>query len=376
MNQDLFIIGATGNVGRELIRQVNAKDIDPTVHSNPSRIVGVASSKLYLYDPQGLGERAAQFANRQIDAPTYVALPQVLGNVSTGKHENLIFVDVTAGGQPVSQFHSFVMENFPYSIVTANKKPLADGTVDEFEALVRNVPRYGYRSSVMAGADVVTKLRNLRDLRDPITSIEGCFSGTLGYLSTALQNGEAFSSALAYAREQGYTEPNPMDDLGGTDVARKLVILARTSGIPLSLDDIALKPFIPAEYVNAEYWDSPSQHTFALNERGADKYFQDKMVRANAQGNTLRYVARIAQEGGNFVATCQLDEVDPNISPLATLKGTANMVSIVSEIYGPQSPYVVRSPGAGREVTAANVRNDVIDLLRNRMLVSSPYLST
>jgi len=334
MIQDVFIIGATGKVGKTLVSQIFEKgDTDKRKHKNPTRIIGLASSKSFIHSKHGLSEDICKsFSKKESEGSSYGSPDDLLG---IQFDDNVVFVDATANREEMKDFHLKVIEETPHGIVTANKNPIAHCDMDTFNKLIRNVGRYGFRCSVMAGAEAVNKVRDLKDLGDEVLSIEGCFSGTLGYISTELEKGREFNEIVEEARKLGYTEPNPQDDLSGEDVARKILILGRTAGFKLNYDDINLSPFVP------------------FNVR---------------EGNVLRYVASINnRKHGEISVNVGLKEV-PKDSSLGSLKGTSNKIIIITETYGPDSPYIVEAPGAGLEITAQNIRRDLLEQLKERVV--------
>ena len=360
MTQDVYIIGATGTVGSELVRQVFEKgDTDPA-RPNPTRVVGLASSTHTLYSAKGLTpEQSLAFAGgSHANSRAYRDLNELLGVGSNGRttEENVLaFVDATALNEPMAQFHSYVIEETPHGLVTANKNPVALSDYDTFQELTQDPGKYGYRCTVMAGAEAVPLLQDLGDLNDTLHSIEGCFSGTLGYIASELENGGNFSEILREAKDQGYTEPDPRDDLSGLDVARKLVVLARTAGYNVGIGDVHIEPFIPQEYFTDESIDDFLARTTQL-----DTPFKDRMEAARADGQTLRYVAGMKIEDGTPIIEVSLKEV-PVESGLGGLKGTKNKLVVVSGTY--PDGYSVEAAGAGPDVTAQNIRRDLSHLL-------------
>lgn len=237
-----------------------------------------------------------------------------------------------------------------FNIVLANKKPLAVAQI-EYDRLMQTARDRGltirYEATAGAGLPVFDTLAKLQSAGDKVETILGCFSGTLGYLMTALQDGVRFSEAVKQAWKLGYTEPDPRDDLSGTDVARKALILARTLGRRLELSDIDLEPLFGPDV------DSNDPATFIANLRKLDDEFAARIESARKKGNVLRYVARIGK-----TIRVALDEV-PEGSPMGRLRGTDNQVVIHSKRYK-NNPLVVTGPGAGAEVTAAGVLNDIV----------------
>ena len=366
MIQDIFVIGATGKVGKTLVHQIVEKgDIDPSVHVNPTRVVGLASSTNFVYSLEGLSSSELyDFINRRYgQSQRYSRLDEfleVVGNKHRKEKSALVFVDVTAVNEPMREFHLKIIRETGYGIVTANKNPVALSDYAVFKELTRDPRRYGYRCSVMAGAEAVPFLQDLKDLNDSLQSIEGCFSGTLGYITTELGKDRKFSEILKEAVEKGYTEPDPRDDLNGLDVARKLVVLTRTAGFGIGMEDIQVEPFIPQEYLLDE-----SVSDFLEKSAELEGYFEKKVSIARKKGQSLRYVSRMDIIKKVPKIEVSLKEV-PKESELGRLRGKTNKIVIISEAYPKDNSYVITAPGAGLLVTARNVRRDLLHLLGER----------
>lgn len=247
-----------------------------------------------------------------------------------------------------------------YRIVLANKKPL---TIEQevYDRLTRagatangHPPRRlsaaRWETTCGAGLPVIATLHRLIASGDPIIRIAGALSGTLGYVMTGLQQGRPFSEVVREAHRLGYTEPDPRDDLGGVDVARKALILARGLGWRIGLEDVAVTGLYPPEMAAlsvAEFLDVlPS----------LDAHFQRLVDGAAAQGAVLRYVATVA-EGRCIVGPQTVDAG----SPLGQLRGADNLVEFHTLWYQP-TPLVVQGRGAGVEATAAGVLSDIVEL--------------
>ena len=159
----------------------------------------------------------------------------------------------------------------------------------------------------------------------------------------------------------GYTEPHPKDDLNGLDVARKLIICARTFGHNVSMSDIELEGFIDESFLNIE-----DVNEFMESVKGADLEIKDKFDSAKSKGKTLRYIALFElHENGDSVFNVGLREVPPD-SPLGNLKGSSNKVIVETDIFSGNKKYIIESPGAGPDVTAWGLRRELLSRLRGR----------
>lgn len=234
----------------------------------------------------------------------------------------------------------------------ANKKPLT-GPYEDFVKLTQNPKLIGLESTCGAGLPVIVTLQRMLKSGDTITRMEGQLSGTLGYILSALEGGGKFSDIVREAKSLGFTEPDPRDDLSGTDVARKALILARCTGQKVELSDIAVEALFPSTFADLAL----DEFMQRLPELDAD--MEAKVQAAKSQGKVLRYAAVIdANISVGIVA------VDAS-NPLAGLKGTDNLVSFSSKFYE-TSPTVIKGPGAGLEVTASGVLADAMSLISAR----------
>jgi homoserine dehydrogenase len=360
MFQDVFIIGATGKVGAELINQIILNDgVCANKHANPTRVVGVASSKTYLYNKNGLNRHELiGFSKKEIFGKEYGNVLELIDIIDANLDN--IFIDVTAGKEEMLNFHLKVINETKFRIVTANKNPLVLCDTKTFRSLIKDARRYGYRCSVMAGAEAVGKMVDLTDLGDVPKSISGCFSGTLGYLTSELETGTKLSSAVAKAVELGFTEPNPVVDLNGGDVARKMLILVRSAGFKMDYEDIELMPFVSNELLK-----SNSIEELLLNLKKADNDFEKKFLVAKNKNNTFRFVGEFDSSKNKVIVGLKEVKID---SPLGQLKGNSNKIVVVTDVYTSKNPYVVESPGAGLKVTAQNIRRDLLSMLDGRQI--------
>ena len=277
-------------------------------------------------------------------------LPSFLQRMRTLNLPNSIFVDCTSAQEVADQYEEILNENI--SIVTPNKKANS-GTYDRYRALkqaaFRRGVRFYYETNVGAGLPVINTLNDLMLSGDRVIRIEAVLSGTMNYIFSSYEAGVSFSSIVRAAKEKGYTEPDPRDDLNGKDVARKILILAREAGMPLELDQVAVKSVVPADCEQVEGVEDFFQ---ALQKH--DGFFEQLRAGAEAKSQKLRYMAVL----DNGTAQVSLASVGSD-HPFYSLKGSDNIILLTTERYHDR-PMVIRGPGAGAEVTAAGVFADII----------------
>ena len=349
-----------GQIGRELASQLIAQEKHLRQELGLDvKVIGLADRSGIKVEEHGFGASALQKLARQkatgaklFDRDSPLSLEQLRAMMREElwllPSHRPILVDLTS--DETAPLLQEALEN-GFHIVLANKKPLAVAQL-EFDRLMQTAKERGlalrYEATAGAGLPVLDTLAKLQEAGDRVTEIQGAFSGTLGYIMTALEEGRRFSEAVRDAWKLGYTEPDPRDDLSGTDVARKALILARTLGRRLELSDIALESL----YTHAV--DSGEPARFVDNLATLDDAFAEKVARAKREEKVLRYVAKIGKRairvGVEAVAAA---------SPLGRLQGTANTIVIYSKRYA-TNPLVVTGPGAGAAVTAAGVLNDIV----------------
>jgi aspartokinase/homoserine dehydrogenase 1 len=264
--------------------------------------------------------------------------------------ENSVFIDVTASDDPVQYYNELLTGNI--AIVAANKRANTQ-TLEKYhqlhtDAKNRNV-QFHYETNVGAGLPVINVLRSLSAGGDQVVKIEAVLSGTMNWLLSEYDGNKPFSELVKLAKENGFTEPDPRDDLSGMDVARKCLILARECGLEIELDDIPVVPLMSPEAAKAK--DIPA---FFELLKEYDSSFQNKYNAAKASGKKLRYVGSI--EKG--VAKVELIEVGADHA-FYSLIGTENCLILTTNYYK-KYPMVIKGPGAGVDVTAAGILADII----------------
>lgn len=328
-----------GNVGRELVRQITAERENLHRNSGIDLIYcGLFNSRQGIFKPNGLTAADAEAfpADTKADpmrAVSEIPLPCIL-------------IDTTSSDAALPLMKAMLKRGG--AVVSANKKPFSGSQAGYDELLALGGNRIFFEATVGAGLPIVCTLLDLRKTGDAIEHISGCFSGTLGYIFSELHTGSTYAEAVSRTKALGFTEPDPRDDLSGTDVARKAVILSRLMGSRIELENITLQSLFPQALS-----DLPVEAFMKrLHERNA-KYAQ-KLQAAQTKGKALRYVADVSPKG----CTVGLKAV-PADSDIGALKGPDNIVIIQTRRYH-GNPLVIKGPGAGVPVTAAGVFADIL----------------
>jgi bifunctional aspartokinase / homoserine dehydrogenase 1 len=350
---DVVLLGF-GQIGRSLAAMLSRA----RVAGVSLRVVGVIDRSGSVFSARGIAARELRaMAARKAEGTPLVAAHvgtadarEALRHIARHALSRPILVDVTADDTAALLIEAV---EGGMDVVLANKRPLA-GPLATFRALHERAHAAGRRvrheTTVGAGLPVIDTFRKLVDSGDRVLRIDGCTSGTLGYLLTEVSKGRAFSVALRRAMQLGYTEPDPRDDLGGVDVARKALILARLLGFAGELEDIAVESLVPPALR------SVSRDAFVEQIGSLDAAWAARVEEATAQGGVLRYVASVTARQVSVGL-----QVVPRSSPLAALDGTDNQLVFTTRRYR-SNPLVITGPGAGPAVTAAGVLNDVIAL--------------
>jgi aspartokinase/homoserine dehydrogenase 1 len=280
-------------------------------------------------------------------------LARVGEHVRTEHLPHAIIVDCSASDAVAAHYADWLAAGI--HVITPNKQAGA-GPLARYRSIraasAASGTRFRYEATVGAGLPVIQTLRDLLDTGDELRSVEGIFSGTLAWLFNRYDGQQAFSELVHEAHSLGYTEPDPRDDLSGTDVARKLVILAREAGLDLSLEQVQVESLVPAGLV-----DCPRED-FLARLAEADRAMRERHARASAGGMVLRYVARLKLSADGPSASVGLVEL-PREHAFAHLRLTDNVVQFCTRRYA-DNPLVVQGPGAGPEVTAAGVFADLL----------------
>jgi homoserine dehydrogenase len=366
------ILFGVGGVGRSLLRQiVEQRTFHALQYGLRLELLAVCDSDGAVVEPNGGLEDdliqeiiAAKAAGQRLaQHPAGGIQNDLSGIVDIAGRSGTVVVDCTATDATVPAL--IFARDQQYKLVLANKKPLtihqevydrltSAGGTNGTGAPVRQLAHTRWETTVGAALPVIVTLNRLVSSGDEVKRITGTFSGTLGYVMTGLQEGKPFSAIVREAHRLGYTEPDPRDDLGGVDVARKALILARGLGWQLDLEDVEVRGLYPADMDGlsvAEFMDALPR---------LDEEFQMRVAEAQSAGKVLRFAAQVEAQGEGGVC-----RVGPTLvsaaTPLGRLSGTDNLVEFTTRWYNP-NPLVVQGRGAGTDATAAGVLSDIVEL--------------
>jgi aspartokinase/homoserine dehydrogenase 1 len=348
----LYMVGV-GLIGGTLLKQVESQaEFLREKRNLEIKVVGLANSRRMALTENGISLENWKDA---LDAGEPFSMLRFTEQMKAFNLPNAIFVDNTASGD-VAGFYDQILDA-SISISTPNKVA-ASSPYAQYLRLKQLANRRGvqwrYETNVGAGLPIISTLNDLIHSGDRIVKIEGILSGTLSFIfNTFCEPGQqaGFSAIVREAKKRGLTEPDPRDDLSGSDVRRKLLILARESGLPLESADIEIEQILPEKCVQATSVDAFFE---ALEQ--SDDYFEKMRKTAADNGKVLRFVAKL-EEGKAAIVLQQFDTGHP----FYFLSGSDNMVVFTTERYR-ERPLVVRGPGAGAEVTAAGVFAEVIGM--------------
>ncbi len=342
-----------GNVGGTLIDQIlkSARSIESR-KGIALNIFAIANSKNILFRKTGVPKKwKAALEERGIP----YTLDTVFDYAKENHLENLIVVDNTASEEFVSSYFDFVGNGF--DLVSSNK--IANTLDYNFyellrENLIKNQKQYRYETNVGAGLPLIDTIKLLHLSGENITRIKGVFSGSLSYIFNVFSDEDRpFSSIVKEAKQKGYTEPDPREDLSGNDVGRKLLILARELDLKNEFFDITIENLIPEDLRKG------SALNFMEQIESLDTQFE-KIKETQAPNHVLRYVGELSGDLQQDLGTLEVKLISvPKESALGQIKGSDSIIEIYTESYGEQ-PLVIQGAGAGAAVTARGVFGDIL----------------
>lgn len=347
---NLYVVGL-GLIGGTLLKQI---DEHATYLCEQKKlkinVIGIANSKKMLINDNTIDLKTwkddLEYSESTAD------LDQFMNQMLMKKLPNSIFVDCTSNKDIVSYYFSILESGI--SVVTPNKIANSSSYAD-YQKLKRLTSihhgKFLYETNVGAGLPVINTLQNLLNSGDRVIKVEGILSGTLSYIFNNFKGNAKFSDIVKIAKDKGFTEPDPRDDLNGTDVARKILILAREIGANLELENVQKEDILPESCKNAKTVDE-----FFIELEKNNHYFEEKKAQAEKEGKVLRFIASFE----NNTASIKLTAVDSS-HPFYSLSGSDNIISFTTDRYR-ERPLVVQGPGAGAEVTASGLFAEIITL--------------
>ncbi|KAF2769679.1 hypothetical protein EJ03DRAFT_91783 [Teratosphaeria nubilosa] len=363
----LAVIGV-GGVGKAFLHQLHhlqtrLRQRNPPTHLNLI-LLRRSTTQILSSSFQPLDTSTVLDQLHQSQQPL-LPLPELLDYLHTAPGK-VILVDNTSDQTLAASYPSILQKGI--SIVTPNKKAFSDSHAlwsDIFSAAANGTgsPNNGYvfhESTVGAGLPVISTLKELVETGDEVTKIEGVFSGTMSFLFNSFQplggGGGRFSAEVKKAKDLGYTEPDPRDDLNGLDVARKLTILARLAGLPVdSPTSFPVQSLIPQELESVSSGDE-----FLEKLPQFDRQMDDLKESATKEGKVVRFVGSI--DVPSKQVKVGLEKFDAS-HPIAALKGSDNIINFYTKRYG-SNPLIIQGAGAGGEVTAMGVTGDLLKVVR------------
>ncbi|TXI14137.1 MAG: bifunctional aspartate kinase/homoserine dehydrogenase I [Pedobacter sp.] len=345
-----FCIG-TGNIGKTLFNQIdNQSQFLEYNNGVQIKVIGISNTRKMAFNEEGIPlkewEQVLESSELSADLPSFIE------QMKNRNLPNCVFVDNSASAAPIEFYEQLFKSNI--SVVTCNK--LANSSsYAQYKSLHDTARQHGvdfyYETNVGAGLPIIRTLKDLMISGDRVITIEAILSGTISFIFNHFKGDAEFHDIVRLAQEKGYTEPDPRDDLKGTDFMRKMLILARNAGYTLEAEDVDIESILPQSCLKAKSVDD-----FYTELKASRSYFNELKNKAEASKKALRYIGKL--ENGR--ANISLQMVDEN-HPFYMLSGSDNIISFTTERYK-ERPLVVKGPGAGAEVTAAGVFADLVNV--------------
>ncbi len=346
---NLFAIGK-GTVGGKLIDQIlETKESMIDQRGLKINVIGVVDSQRYIINEHGLGSDWREDLKNSTHANNF---NEILKALSETGLENIVIADNTSSLEVANLYPTFM--RYGIDIVASNKKAnsMEYSFYKELRSdLKKRARHFFYETNVGAGLPIIDTLKHLHNSSDQVTRIKGVFSGSLSYLFNEYSaRDEKFSEILEEAKEKGFTEPDPREDLSGMDVARKLLILAREVGMTCEFEDVEIESLIPSELLNCNDYSEFMSRKAILNES------YGKIKNGLNSNEVLRYVGDLDTIAGTLKVS--LVKASKN-SPLGNIKNADSIFEIYTKGYG-ELPMIIQGAGAGAEVTARGVYSDLL----------------
>ena len=345
---NLFITGV-GNVGSKLLEQINQQS--EYLENNlrlKIRVMALSNSRKMLLSnlPISLSEWRSQLDQWGTPADRKAFFE----NAKALNLRNTIFIDNTASEDIAMEYGQYLANSM--GVVTCNKIACAD-QLDNYLHLKKTARQFNspflFETNVGAGLPVIDTLNNLIASGDQVVKIQAVLSGSLNFIFNNYTLDNTFVSVVQQAKEEGYTEPDPKIDLSGIDVARKILILARESGLRIELEDIVNNSFLPEECLKTK-----DNESFFASLEANQNHFEELLQAAEKNDSKLKYVAQL-EKGKASVGLQQI----PQGHDFYNLEGSDNIILFYTNRYS-QQPLIVKGAGAGADVTASGIFADII----------------
>ncbi len=345
---NVFCCGV-GNIGSTLLSQINTnQQFLEEKRQVKLNLAGICNSRKMLINDEGISP--ADWRSLLQKETIKTTAKDFVDKAISENLPNSVFIDNT-GSPEVASLYSRLFEH-SISVVACNKIGVS-GSYQEYirnrDAAIRNNADYWYETSVGAGLPIIKTIHELLISGDRIIKIEAILSGTISYIFNNYKGKRTFAEVVKDAQSKGFTEPDPRDDLSGLDFARKMLILARETGLQMELEDVELQPILPKSCMNAK---EPEDFYNELEK--AEKHFETLKRKAESENLALHYVG-ILSGGKAAIKLLMLDTKHP----FYNLTGSDNIISLTTNRYL-HNPMVIKGPGAGAEVTAAGVLSDLV----------------
>jgi len=347
---NIFCLG-TGNIGKTLFRQLEEhREFLKQQNGILINVIGISNTRKMMFDQGGLSLQ--NWESTLSDSSEEASLESFIARMKELNLPNAVFVDNTASPYPIQKYAEVLKSTI--SVVTCNKIGNSSSYA-QYKTFKDLAHQHGvdfyYETNVGAGLPIIRTLRDLMMSGDRVIRIEAILSGTISFIFNNFKGDVTFHDVVKLAQEKGYTEPDPRDDLSGTDFMRKILILARDAGHALEPDDVKIGAILPKACMEATSVDD-----FYAQLKANNDFFEKLKNDAESSGKVLRYIGKLE----NGEASISLEMVDEN-HPFYMLSGSDNIISFTTDRYK-ERPLVVKGPGAGAEVTAAGVFADIVNV--------------
>ncbi|CAN5355237.1 bifunctional aspartate kinase/homoserine dehydrogenase I [soil metagenome] len=351
---NLYVIG-TGLIGGTLLEMLRAQlQVFYDDYNIDFCLRGMANSRHMLISEAGISLSDWEKQLEKNGQPT--SLEEFVTQIQHHNLPNSIFVDCTASDE-VSEIYPELLSS-SISVVTPNKKANS-GTLKYYKELHDMANKHNvafkYETNAGAGLPIISTIDELVSTGDHVEKIEGVLSGTLSYIFNSYTGDQKFSEIVRQARDKGFTEPDPREDLNGRDVARKLLILAREAGFQIEPEDVEVQNLVPESVRNGndvdKFFEKLSEH---------DAEFEKWRLDAEKDGKKLCYIARF--ENGKGIV--KLEKIS-NEHPFYGLDGSDNILALYTRYYK-ESPMVIKGPGAGANVTSGGIVADILRVVSTK----------